>query len=151
MLKNQKINPVLLSWAQAVHFYNQQLLENSQESSVWGLLMEWTSCSQEKMMLIFLAGRHGPKINALEFHCWSTCQQYLIRSFPLRFKGSFLLIFFQKDQISRFQIMQKLLRWMLWKCRFYLLLIQQELLCGPLEQLVISDCIKVEFSIESGS
>lgn len=35
-LKNQKINLVLLSGAQAVHFCNQQFLEKSQDSSVQG-------------------------------------------------------------------------------------------------------------------
>lgn len=54
----------------------------------------------------------------------------LIRSFPLRFKGSFLLMCFQKDQISRLQIMKSLFRWSLWKSSVYLLLIKQEILCG---------------------
>lgn len=70
--------------------------------------------------------------------------------FPLKIKGDFFSDASREDQISRFQIMQNLLRWVLWKC-FVALLLKAAVIVGPLQQLVISACVKVESSIGNNS
>lgn len=94
--------------------------------------MEWTSCSQGKMMLLFWLGDMDPRSMPWNFTAGPLVSgTYLIKVFPIEVQGSFLLIFFSERSNFRFQIMQKLLRWMLWKCRFTYCCYSRNYYVGP--------------------
>ena len=65
--------------------------------------MDWMVCSREKVRHIFSAGRRVSKDNTSEVHADETLS--------IKAQGQFSFDIFSRNQISIFQIMQQLLRW----------------------------------------